>query len=147
MCVCVCVCVCVTSSVLTFKPNLELGGGIQLPGQERWVSSLGQEDPLNKKGATHSSIPARRIPWTEKPGKLQSMRSQRVRYPHRGPSYLCRVATTSHRINQPHWGLHSHMTAVSRTEECPLYTGTCSPFGHSSPHSSFPGGASGKEPT
>ena len=42
------------------------------------VQSLGWEDPLEKKMATHSSILTRRIPWTEKPGGLQSMGSQRV---------------------------------------------------------------------
>ena len=46
--------------------------------QETQVRSLGQEDPLEKKMATHSSILAWRIPWTEEPGRLQSMRSQRV---------------------------------------------------------------------
>ena len=40
---------------------------------ETWVQSLGQEDPLEKEMATHSSILAREIPWTEKPGGLQSM--------------------------------------------------------------------------
>ena len=44
------------------------------------VQSLGQEDPLEKGMATHSSILAWRIPWTEEPGELQSMGSQRVRY-------------------------------------------------------------------
>ena len=44
--------------------------------QETWVQFLGQEDPLEKKVATHSSIPAWRIPWTEEPGRLQSMGSQ-----------------------------------------------------------------------
>ena len=43
-----------------------------------WVRSLGQEDPLEKGMATHSSILAWRIPWTEEPGGLQSMGSQRV---------------------------------------------------------------------
>ena len=43
---------------------------------ETWVQSLGWEDPLKKGKATHSSILAWRIPWTEKPGGLQSMRSQ-----------------------------------------------------------------------
>ena len=47
--------------------------------QESWVQSLGQEDPLEKGMATHSSILAWRIPWTDDPGRLQSMRSQRVR--------------------------------------------------------------------
>ena len=48
--------------------------------QETWVQSLDQEDPLQKGLATHSSILAGRIPWTEEPGVLQSMRSQRVRH-------------------------------------------------------------------
>jgi len=46
--------------------------------QEMEVQSLGQEDPLEKGLATYSSILAWRIPWTEKPGGLQSMESQRV---------------------------------------------------------------------
>ena len=43
-----------------------------------WVQSLGQEDPLEEGMATDSSILSRRIPWTEDPGGLQSMGSQRV---------------------------------------------------------------------
>ena len=46
--------------------------------RETWVQSLGQEDPLEKAMATHSSTLAWKIPWTEKPGRLQSMGSQRV---------------------------------------------------------------------
>ena len=46
--------------------------------QETWVRSLGREDPLEKEMATHSSILAWRIPWTEEPGGLQSTESQRV---------------------------------------------------------------------
>ena len=46
--------------------------------QETWVQSLGQEDPLEEEIATHSSVFAWRIPWTEEPGRLQSMGSQRV---------------------------------------------------------------------
>ena len=45
---------------------------------ETWVRSLGWEDPLEKEMATHSSILAWRIPWTEEPGRLQFMGSQRV---------------------------------------------------------------------
>jgi len=45
---------------------------------EIWVRSLDWEDPLEKKMATYSSILAWRIPWTEEPGGLQSMGSQRV---------------------------------------------------------------------
>ena len=41
--------------------------------QENQVWSLGQEDPLEKEMATHSSIPAWTVPWTEEPGGLQSM--------------------------------------------------------------------------
>ena len=48
--------------------------------QETQVQSLGQEDPLEKEMATHSSILALRIPWTEEPGGPQSMGSQRVRH-------------------------------------------------------------------
>ena len=44
--------------------------------QEAWVQSLGQEDPLEKEMATHSSILAWETPWTEEPGRLQSMQSQ-----------------------------------------------------------------------
>ena len=43
--------------------------------QETWVRSPGQEDPLEKEMATHSSILGWRIPWTEEPGGLQSMES------------------------------------------------------------------------
>ena len=46
--------------------------------RETWVRSLGWEDPLEKEMATHSSILAWRIPWTEEPGGLQSSGSQRV---------------------------------------------------------------------
>ena len=46
--------------------------------QESQVRSLGQEDPLEKEKATHSSIPAWRISWTEEPGGLQSMGLQKV---------------------------------------------------------------------
>ena len=46
--------------------------------QETWVQSLGQEDSLEKEMATHSSTLAWKIPWTENPGRLQSVGSQRV---------------------------------------------------------------------
>ena len=47
--------------------------------RETWVQSLGWEDALEKEMATHSSTLAWKIPWTEEPGRLQSMGSQRVR--------------------------------------------------------------------
>ena len=48
--------------------------------QETGVRSLGREHPLEEEMATHSSILAWKIPWTEEPGGLQSMGSQRVRH-------------------------------------------------------------------
>ena len=46
--------------------------------RETWVRSLGREDPLEKEMAIHSSTIAWKIPWTEEPGRLQSMGLQRV---------------------------------------------------------------------
>ena len=51
---------------------------IRLPVQEMRVQSLGQEDPLEEEMATHCSILAWRIPWTEGPGGLQFMGMQRA---------------------------------------------------------------------
>ena len=76
-------------SVLSFNlPNLFIVVGTvvkNLPtnagdSQEIQVRSLGQEDFLEYETATHSSILAWRIPWTEEPGRLQSMGSQRVEH-------------------------------------------------------------------
>ena len=53
---------------------------VNLPMQETQVQSLGQEDPMENEMATHSSVLAWRIPWTEEPGGLQSMGSQRAGY-------------------------------------------------------------------
>ena len=58
--------------------------------QETWVQSLGQEDPLEKEMATHSRIPAWKVPWTEKTGRLQSVGSQRAGHdwaPGHAPTY------------------------------------------------------------
>ena len=67
---------------------------------ETWVQSLGQEDPLEKEMATHSSILAWKIPWTEEPGRLQS---------------VCGVAKSQTRLffmfftwMQTAWGMGSH---------------------------------------
>ena len=68
------------------KPGGFLGGAVvknppASAGDARdMVRSLDQEDPLDKEMATHSSILAWEISWTEEPGGLQSMRSQRVRH-------------------------------------------------------------------
>ena len=74
MCVCVCVCVCV------YLPDGSDGKAVKqlLAMWDTWVRSLGQEDPLEKYIATHSSTLAWKIPWMEESGRLQSMGSQRV---------------------------------------------------------------------
>ena len=54
------------------------GGSDGKETQETWVQSLGQADPLEEEMAIHSSTLAWEIPWTEEPGRLQSMGSQRV---------------------------------------------------------------------
>ena len=63
--------------------------------QETWVWSLGWEDPLEKEMATHSSILAWRISWTEEPGGLQSMGSQRV-----GHDWATNTHTDTHISNK-----------------------------------------------
>ena len=61
------------------RASLVAQRGKRLPAVwETWVQSLGQEDPLQKEMAAHSSILAWKIPWKEEPSRLQSMGSQRV---------------------------------------------------------------------
>ena len=62
-----------------FDTGLSGGSAVKTPPamQETRVPSLGQEDPLEKGMATHSSVLASRSPWTEEPGGLQSMGSQK----------------------------------------------------------------------
>jgi len=59
-------------------PGGSSGKNTCLPKQETRVQSLGWEDPLEEGTATHSSILAWRVSWTEEPGRLQSMGSQRA---------------------------------------------------------------------
>ena len=67
----------------------------RLPGlQETWIQSLGWEDPVEKRMATHSSILAWRNPWTEEPGGIQSMGSQRV-----GPDWVTNTSYSYCRMN------------------------------------------------
>ena len=75
--------------------------------RETWVWSLGGEDPLEKEMATYSSTLAWKTPWTEEPGRLQSLGSQRVRHdwvtslpswelhPHNLPSHFSRVSPST----------------------------------------------------
>ena len=75
--------------------NLGCPGGSEVKASAHmrgtWVRSQGQEDPLEKEMATHSSILAWRIPWMEEPGGLQSTGSQR--YSSTGNSTQCFVVT------------------------------------------------------
>jgi len=64
------------SLVAQLVKNLPAMQEITCSTGETWVQSLGLEDPLEKEMATCSSILAWKIPWTEEPGELQSMRSQ-----------------------------------------------------------------------
>ena len=70
----------ITYSLSWWLSSKQTNKKIHLPVQETWVQSLGQEDPLEKETATHSSTLAWRIPWTEEPVGLQSIGSQRVTY-------------------------------------------------------------------
>ena len=60
------------------ETNTKAPFSVLLTMQETWVQALGWEDPLQKGMATHSSFLARKIPWTEELGGLQSVGSQRV---------------------------------------------------------------------
>ena len=66
--------------------------------QKTGVPSLGLEDPLDKEMAIHSSIFAREISWTEKPGGLQSMVSQNVRH-----DWVTNTWTSHTKIRVPHY--------------------------------------------
>ena len=78
--------------------------------QETWVRSLGQEDLLEKEMATHSSILAWRIPWTEEPGGLQSMGSQRVR--HNFTFTFCVIIKGGQCWSRTSWSEHRHKAGV-----------------------------------
>ena len=71
--------------------------------QETWVQSPGGEDPLEKDMATHSSILAWRIPWTEEPDGLQSMGLQRVED---------KSAINIHTHTQTHTQTHTHTQSL-----------------------------------
>ena len=80
---------------------------------ETWVQSLGWEDPLEEEMATHSSILAWEIPWTEEPGGLQSMGLQRVRH----------ELATEHRHTLMHNCVYPGYTFSKYTPLCPVLHG------------------------
>ena len=87
--------------------------------QETWVQSLGREVPLKKEMSTHSSILARRFPWTEEPGRLQSIGSQRVGHDWCDLA-LAQVSTTG-RLS--HWAFQLRRTWRGRGEGSVLQMG------------------------
>ena len=88
----------------------------QLPAMwETQVRSLGQEDPLEKEMATHSSTLAWKTPWMEKPGRLWSMGSQRV-----GHDRAASLSSFSLDIG-PGVGLVDHMAALILVFQEPPY--------------------------
>ena len=120
---------------------------------ETWVWSLGQEDSLEKGMATHSSILAWRIPWTEEPGRLQSMGSQKVRHdwatftftccPEAGAGsssrhllqHLPQLSKQPHPRSHPPQGSPQPGTEWGRGLETQLFEAS---MGHSAGHHSLP---------
>ena len=72
--------------------------------QKTWVRSLSQEGPLEEEMATHSSLLAGKIPWTDEPGRLQSVRLQRSDM----TEYTYFITSPSLFLGGPLWPLHSH---------------------------------------
>ena len=92
--------------------------------QETRVRSLGWQDPMEEEMATHSSILAWKIPWTEKPSKLQSMGSQRV-----GHDRACTHARSSNNTSE-----YITKTIESRILKWYMYTSVHSSIIHNSQH-------------
>ena len=76
---------------------------------ETWFQSLDGEDPLEEEMATHSTILACRIPWTEEPGGLQSMGSQRVRHWQRNFTFSLSVLNNPIEEGLPYWKIQLYM--------------------------------------
>ena len=82
--------------------------------QETWVRSLGWEDPLEEGMGTHSSILVWRIPWTEEPGRLQSMELQRVRRDWATKYTHTYIHTHTHTHTHTHIHTHTHTHTHTR---------------------------------
>ena len=109
---------------------------------ETWVRSLSREDPLEKGMAAHSNMLAWRIPWTEEPGKLQSMGSQRVGHDWETSTTII-ITTTTKTMKHQHWILCLILFPVSLAcvraksyQSCPAL---CDPMDYSLPGSSVHG--------
>ena len=104
-----------------------------------WVRFLGQEDLLGKGMATHSSILAWRIPWTEEPGGLQSMGSQRVRH-NWATKHLTWLDNTTYPTSQGTFpALGRLVCCVSRAKSLQSCPTLCDPMDCSPPGSSVQG--------
>ena len=95
--------------------------------QETWVQSLGWEDPLENGMATHSSILAWRIPWTEEPGGLQSMESQTAGHDWATNHTLTLVITTHSQLWSTHFHQHYRYGAIFLFV-CRFFGSTASPL-------------------
>ena len=95
--------------------------------RETQVQSLGWDDPLEKGMATHSSILAWRISWSEDPGRLQSLGSQRFRYNWSDlantPTHCtaCGILVPSQRLSPGLWDAKAKSTNHRTDRECPKY--------------------------
>ena len=88
--------------------------------QETWVQTLGWEDPLEKKMATHSSILARNIPWTKEPDRLLSMGLQRVGHDWSNWAHWAKRRWRSGLL--PWMTLWLHTRIPSKSSQLPLFT-------------------------
>ena len=88
--------------------------------QETQVQSLGQEDPIEKGMATHSSILPWRIPWTEEPRGLQSMGSQRVRHDRATNTPTTIEDTDQEQPNRSEWVQDTELLCTSPVESTHL---------------------------
>ena len=99
---------------------------------ETWVRSLGWEDPLKKEMATHSSILAWKIPWTEEPGRLQSMGLQRGSLAKVGLALILRCGLSGSLALKPSMLREAFPFRVVRTQASPNSVGSRSYYVYSS---------------
>ena len=86
--------------------------------QQTWVQSLGQKDPLEKGITTHSNILAWRIPWTEEPGRPQSMELQRMGHKWATHTHTLTEQLTLHTHVYRNTHTHNHTTSPSSQWNC-----------------------------
>ena len=117
----------VSKLIQVFDVTSQVAPVNQQETQETWVWSLGLEDPLEEGMATHSNILIWRIPWTEEPGGLQSMESQRVGHDWWTTCAHTHTHTHTHTHRLPRTVLKNHLiVSVSghpSIPDCPLAPG------------------------